>query len=94
MLAAKTLVPIRNFSVLTHLSYILQQVVKKNILSYRSTTIGEKPISAFSSTTSLGPLQTQQVLGPGQKFQQHQKFNKKSKDDEDEMQRVKKAKGW
>ena len=57
----------------------MQQVVKKNILTYRTNVGCEKPVSNFSSTTSLGPLQTQQMLGPGQKFQQHQKFAKKSK---------------
>ena len=32
--------------------------------------MGDKPVSAFNSTTSLGPLQSTQNMGPGQKFSQ------------------------
>lgn len=37
--------------------YLLQQVGKKTTtLTYRTNAISEKPVNAFNSTTSLGPL--------------------------------------
>ena len=37
---------------------VLQQVVKKNIMTYRTNALAEKPVSSFNSTQSLGPLQS------------------------------------
>ena len=43
------------------------------MLTYRTNALGEKPVSQFSSTTSLGPLQASaSMAGPGQKFNQAQ----------------------
>lgn len=36
-------------------------------MTYRTNAIAEKPAANFSSTQSLGPLQSMQTIGPGQK---------------------------
>ena len=41
-------------------------------MTYRTNTVVDKPISSFNSTTSLGPLQSTLVTGPGQKLAQQQ----------------------
>jgi len=49
----------------------LQQLVKKNVIAYRSNAAaGDKPVSAYNSAASLVPLQSSQAMGPGQKLTQ------------------------
>ena len=36
-------------------------------MTYRTNALAEKPVSSFGSTQSLGPLQSMQTIGPGQK---------------------------
>ena len=48
------------------------------MMTYRTNNVAEKPVSSFSSTTSLGPLQSQLGNGPGHKIQM-QAYAKKSK---------------
>ena len=36
-------------------------------MTYRTNALAEKPVSSFGSTQSLGPLQSMQSIGPGQK---------------------------
>ena len=59
-----------HFQSYAHLSFAssLQQVAKKSMMTYRTNTLGEKPLTAFASQTSLNPLHNNQLGGPGQKF--------------------------
>ena len=70
--------PLQNSSL--NLSVLMpQQVSKKNIMTYRTISVCEKPVSLFNSATSLGPLHSAQNQGPGQKFQQQPQLNQFNK---------------